>query len=487
MGRRYRYGRRRRGCNPFSDCSSGCQVGAAVGGQMTAMLALIAGFLCIMFGFLDATTGPLRTEFGAYTESVCTIAGFKAVEYISSINAEPFIGVAAVTLMRTGETQFAAVMQAKRNVYSDGTEGQLFVVLDGKNATAAITNAFGSLQVGDTLKCGIPAAPLEPVLFTAAEKVDRTAVGFVALGFDFEEASASLAQQKALQISGFVLVAVGLLCIPVAVFGYGCCDDCCDDCECCECDCCTCEKPDFASLRSRVNTSRVGRDAASSRPAGDFDSRGHLTHYTCEYGVGPWCGHFCDQLAGKEEVPPISAPVAAAAEPLEMKKRAQHLDLDVDLDVKVKEEKTLPTKADTTSERATLDDLLDDVKKTEEAAASVQFSEDTSSTETSDAGDADERAKGEPSSKAEAAEKAADVTEGKETGEAKEVGEAKTEAEAEATAIKEVQDGANEAKAPTEIKTKETKETKETNESKEARGFTKKSRDSDSYSAGDSS
>jgi hypothetical protein len=36
-----------------------------------------------MFGFLDATTGPLRTEFGAYTESVCTIAGFKAVEYMS--------------------------------------------------------------------------------------------------------------------------------------------------------------------------------------------------------------------------------------------------------------------------------------------------------------------------------------------------------------------------------------------------------------------
>jgi len=460
MGRRYRYGRRRRGCNPLSDCSTGCQVAAAVGGQMTAMLALIAGFLCIMFGFLDATTGPLRTEFGAYTESVCTIAGFKAVEYVSSINAEPFIGVAAVTLTRTGETQFAAVMQAKRAVYSDGTEGELFVVLDGRNATAAITNAFGSLQVGDALKCGIPAPPLEPVLFTAAEKVDGTAVGFVALGFDFEEASASLAQQKALQISGFVLVAVGLLCIPVAVFGYGCCDDCCDDCECCECcecddcECCTCEKPDFASLRSRVNTSRVGRDAASSRPAGDFDSRGHLTHYTCEYGIGAWCGHFCDQLSGKEEVPPISAPAAAAAEPLEMKKRAEHLDLDL----KVKE-KTLPAKAD--------------VKTTEEAKkANVEGSEDTSST---DADDADERAKAE-SSKAEASEKAAKVEEVKETGEAKEVQEAK-----EATEAKEApkEDGANEAKATTE-----TKETKETEETKEARDSDS---DSDSGSAGDSS
>jgi hypothetical protein len=155
---RRRYRSRRKCKNPLSDCSSGCQVFAAVGGQIVVVMAFISSVLCLSFGF--SSLFPFLTEFRTYTASSCTIVGFNSVVYTSAPGDNvAFIGIAAVTLTRTGETQFAAVMQAKKPRIEQTT------VRSSPNMSLALSVAFGTLQIGDTIECGIPPPPQEPVLF----------------------------------------------------------------------------------------------------------------------------------------------------------------------------------------------------------------------------------------------------------------------------------------------------------------------------------
>jgi hypothetical protein len=140
----------------------------------------------------------------------------------------------------------------------------------------------------------------------------------VAFDFNREEAIAYIEIGSSLVIAGWVCIGIGVVCVPLGIFMMcgcedcceDCCDDCCDDCECsCSCDSC-CDRYEEWKLEQRLNTSRKERaksaaasNSAAANNSADFDAEGNLTHYTCEYGVGEWCGFFCRELAGKKPVP----------------------------------------------------------------------------------------------------------------------------------------------------------------------------------------
>lgn len=323
--------------NPFAHCSSGCTVLFAVLGQIISMLGMIAGILCLSFGL--ANLYPYLADFGSYTESVCTITAFKAVRF----NDFLFTGVAAVTLTSQGSVQFAAVAQSQPSMYAES----VFETLTTSNASDAVTKSFGTLQIGDAVPCGIPPSPLTPALYADVTADASSVANLVALRFNKAVALAKQTEKTALVISGIVLIAVAIACIPVTVCAYGCCDDCCDDCcedcECCKCceDCdCSCEscadRVEEWKLERQIKTSAATSPRARGRASAanvDFDAQGNLTHYTCAHGVGPWCTFFCHQLSGKSG--DAAAPPAAPS-PQQMEKglkHEMHLEAERDLDV----------------------------------------------------------------------------------------------------------------------------------------------------------
>eukprot|EP01108_Squamamoeba_japonica_P007500 TRINITY_DN6325_c0_g1_i1.p1 TRINITY_DN6325_c0_g1~~TRINITY_DN6325_c0_g1_i1.p1 ORF type:complete len:227 (+),score=10.35 TRINITY_DN6325_c0_g1_i1:187-867(+) len=220
-----------------------------------------------------------------HTEALCTVHAFKGVEE-TSIYGQPgyFLGIAAVTFHSSSNpgdssTWFAGVPQltTQENINA-------FMSPDEDGAGAA---SFPGLQVGSTVKCGIP-RDNTPTLFNS---VSEAPFGNpIAINFDKEAAIASIELKSLLWTLGFVFVIVAaVLGIPSCCFICDCCPDACEDGDCIsDCwECCVDKMPSAPTRGERKRRDETFKD-------------GMLTDYTCDYGIGPWCSLFCFRLKGGE-------------------------------------------------------------------------------------------------------------------------------------------------------------------------------------------